>query len=95
MKKNNFNNVFCNRIFLFYLFLPFFTNDLIFISLDHHQGKIFSTNLLFPISKVKLSFVKKKHFLKKKLFSKILLLIFKIGNGRVVKNIMPKKSHDL
>ena len=52
-ENNTFNDVFCNRIFPQYCFLPIFKNDWIF--LNHglcFLWKIFSTILLLPILKV-------------------------------------------
>ena len=64
-------------------------------------GKIFSTTLLFQISKVKFLMDKivKRIFFKKTFFYRTIfedsLLIFEIGNCRVVKNnVFEKISHD-
>ena len=93
-KNNNFNNVFCNRIFLHYLltkFLEFFMKPFFW--------KIFYTTLVFPISKVKYSVAEiDERIFFKETFSffpitifEDFLLTFEIGNSRVVENILPKK----
>ena len=67
------------------------------------SGKVFSTTLLFTISKVKIliaEIVWKKCLKRKILFFLTILeecsLIFKIGSSRIVENIsLEKNSHDL
>ena len=101
-KNISFNNIFCNRIFPYYHFLPIFKNDWIFINHGLFFGKNTLTTLPFSILKVKFSMadIIKIIFWKETFFYEITifenyLLILKIGNDKVVENIFPEKmSHN-
>ena len=90
IRKNTFNNVFFNRICLYYRFLSIFKKWLDFYKSWFSSEKIISITLLFPILIVKFSVagIVKRIFSKTTIF-KDFLLIFKIGNSRVVENIFP------
>ena len=100
-KNNTFNNLFSDRIFPYYCFLPILQK-----LFDFHKsylifpGKIFSTTQVFRILNVKFSVAKIvkrifKHFWKITKF-KDFLLIFEIEISRVIENFFLEKiNHDL